>query len=425
MFLVLFASPLLLAGCGRQARTEGPDVLLVVLDAVRADHLGCYGYGRDTSPCLDSLAGTGTVFTAVQSQTSWTMPSAATILTGMSPRGHGCRAGADRVYGLDPATPTLATVLHDAGYATFGCFSSAWFSAGLGFDAGFDTFICYVNEGHQSWNVAESFRGWIDSLPREERWFAMVHLYEAHEPYSPPEPYDTMFVSGRVPWPDDSLWMVGESGEVLRPEQLASLTARYDGEIRFQDAAIGTMLAAVRSSGRADDVLVIVTADHGEEFLKHGGCSHGKTLFQEVLWIPLIASGPGIQLGAERTDLAASMDIMPTILARAGIPVPGGVEGVDLSAGPCTDRYVPSSEPKRAALVSIRRGDLVLIRDMDTGADVMYDLSADPSEACPLPPDSVLLLDLADYLAVRPGRERATAGESELDGSLRDLGYVR
>ncbi|HRY61121.1 MAG TPA: hypothetical protein P5266_02910, partial [Candidatus Fermentibacter sp.] len=90
-----------------------------------------------------------------------------------------------------------------------------------------------------------------------------------------------------------------------------------------------------------------------------------------------------------------------------------------------TDRYVPSSEPKRAALVSIRRGDLVLIRDMDTGADVMYDLSADPSEACPLPPDSVLLLDLADYLAVRPGRERATAGESELDGSLRDLGYVR
>lgn len=400
-------------------------MLLVVLDAVRADHLGCYGYSRDTSPCLDSLAGTGTVFTAARSQTSWTMPSAATILTGMSPRGHGCRAGADRIYGLDPAIPTLATVLREAGYSTFGCFSSAWFSAGLGFDAGFDTFICYENEGHQSGNVAESFRGWIDSLPPDERWFAMVHLYEAHEPYSPPAPYDTMFVSGRVPWPDDSLWMVGESGEVLRPEQLASLTARYDGEIRFQDAAVGAMLAALRSSGGADDVLVIVTADHGEEFLEHGGCSHGQTLHQEVLWIPLIAAGPGIPRGAERTDPVASMDIMPTILAGAGIPVPRGVEGIDLAAGPCTDRYIPSSEPKRAALISVRRGDLVLIWDMDTGEAVTYDLSTDPSETCPLPPDSFLLRDLADYLAVRPGQDRATAGDGEVHGSLRDLGYIR
>ena len=392
---------------------------------MRADHLGCYGYSRETSPCLDSLAETGTVFMATQAQTSWTMPSAATILTGMSPRAHGCRAGDGRVFGLDPGTPTLPRMMLDAGYTTFGCFSSAWFTAGLGFDSGFETFICYDDWGHQSDNVAESFRCWIDSLPPGERWFAMVHLYEAHEPYSPPAPYDTVFVSGRMPWPDDSLWRLDDAREILRPGQLAALTARYDGEIRFQDDAISRLLAAVRSSGRAGDVLVIVTADHGEEFLEHGGCSHGRTLYQEVLWIPLIMAGPGVPSGGVRSDLAASMDIFPTILKGASMPVPAGVEGIDLLAGPCTDRYVPSSDTKWGSMISIRRNCLKLIWDMGTGEAVTFDLSTDPSESRPMPPDSVLLDDLADYLAVRPGADQTSAGDAEVDGSLRDLGYIR
>jgi arylsulfatase A-like enzyme len=415
----------ILSSACRPVRTEGPDVLLIILDTVRPDHLGCYGYYRDTSPNMDSLAGSGTRFLNAQAQAPWTVPASASIFTGLSPRSHRAGFVVDRVCGLDPVLHTIPALMFDAGYETFGEFSIAWFGRDFGFHNGFESFRCFADEERHAFQVADDFACWIDTLPSDRRYFAMLHFYEAHAPYTPPAPFDTLFPYDSMPWPDDSVWLVSESDSILHPDQLDCLTARYDGEIRYVDDAIGRVIDALKGAGRSDEVLIVITSDHGEEFLEHGGYSHGRTLYQEVLWVPLILSGPGVPGGAEPRQPVAAMDILPTVLSRAGLPVPPEVEGIDLLAEPVFDRYIPSNEPKGPPLFCIRRSDLKLIWNPDTGEAVMYDLGSDPGEQVPLPADSTLLEDLADYLALRPLGNASAVPEDDLDRSLQGLGYIR
>jgi arylsulfatase len=398
---------------------------VIILDTVRADHLGCYGYVRATSPHLDSLAATGVTFLNAQTPAPWTVPASASIYTGLSPRVHGAGVIDGQVFGLDPELPTIPILLDDAGYTTFGEFSIAWFGNEFGFHMGFDHFRCFADADSHAMQIVDDFTAWLDSLPPDRHWFAMLHFYEAHAPYTPPAPYDTAFPFDSMPMPGETGWLVDESDSILHPEQLQSLVARYDCEIMYQDEALGMIFAALRRSGRASDTFIFVTADHGEEFLEHGGYSHGHSLFDELLHVPLIIAGPRLPEGETRVEPVSVMDILPTILALTGIEAPTGIEGVDLFADRQPDRYLPASSLKRSTMFGVLRGSLKLIWNPDTGEAVTYDLASDPAEMVPLPADSALLEDLADYLARSTVGNAAIVPRDDLDRSLQGLGYIQ
>jgi arylsulfatase A-like enzyme len=411
------------AACGRPV-PGGPNVLLVIIDTVRSDHLGCYGYSRNTTPSLDSLASRGTLFLNTMSQSPWTIPSTASIFTGLTPAVHRVGMIDGVIYGLDPALPTASTLMSDAGYATFGEFSVAWLRAEMGFDTGFDHFHCYSDHRSHCGEIVDSLAAWIDSLPAGRPWFAIIHFYEPHDPYAPHQPYDTLF-AGRTPPPfqGDSIWLLDDSERLIEPLQREALEIRYDGELRQVDDSLSRLFGFLRAGGHAGNTLVIVTADHGEEFLDHGGTGHGRTFYQEILSVPLILSGPGIPRAGKRRDLAAGIDILPTILETAGIPLPDFLEGVSL-LGPAPDRAVPASSPKDGNMVCIGRGMQRQIWDPADGSVSRFDLTTDPDELNPLPADSTMMDDLGEYRARTPLGNPAATPEGELDNSLRDLGYI-
>jgi len=171
-----------------------------------------------------------------------------------------------------------------------------------------------------------------------------------------------------------------------------------------------------------------VTADHGEEFLEHHGFGHGKTMFQEVLEIPLILSGPGIPPGSSDSTLACQLDIVPILLGLTGTPPPDGLQGIDLlSSSPDTDRYIPSSNVNSGYVpvtAAVRSGNAKVMWDTVSDAAVSFDLSVDPRETAPMPPDSTLLEAVFFYWATPPRGTPYAVERDRIQSALRDLGYI-
>lgn len=272
-------------------------VFLIIIDALRADHLGCYGYERNTSPVLDSLASSGILFSLCQAQASWTLPSVANIWTGRTVRSHRTAIRDGISYGVDQSLPTISTVLNDNGYTTLGIVNNGLLSSDFGFHNGFDNYSLhdpYVDRGSET--ITEALEWLRENEESSDPLFMAIHLFDVHAPYDPPPPYDTLFCDGS--YPDKIDWVLSEeNGEVMNPEDRDILVARYDGSIRYADDQIGRLLAGVRELNMAENSLVIITADHGEEFLDHGYVKHGPTLYQEVLHVPLIISGFNVSPG--------------------------------------------------------------------------------------------------------------------------------
>ncbi|OPL17797.1 MAG: hypothetical protein AVO35_07925 [Candidatus Aegiribacteria sp. MLS_C] len=425
---------LFLLACGDGAGTVSrPGIVVVIIDTLRADHLGCYGYERDTSPVIDSLAGEGTIWRDCQAQAPWTLPATATILTGLTPREHGTgrRNGVD--YVLDSEVPTFVTILADAGYSTFGVFNVALLSERMGFARGFDCYSCDDCGVYRAAETVDEFLRWLEERDDPEPFLAVVHIFDVHQPYDPPEPYDDMFLPG------DTLqqvyWEISEGG-IDHPEHAEHFVARYDGGIRWVDTQLGRLFAGLRSGGLADGVVVILTADHGEEFLEHGWVGHGGSFFQEVLHVPLVMSGPGIGRGREVGTTVGQMDIMPTILSLCSVEVPDGLPGTDLlgsSSG--EDRIIPASSASftgsmsgYAPLTEVRFGRMkgILTRRGSTDRYVMYDLLEDPGEQSPLRADSAMVRLLDIRMTTPMLYEPLRAGDLD-EGSrsaLEALGYI-
>lgn len=424
---MLFCLVLASATSCREYRTEGPSFLLIILDSARADHLGCYGYARNTSPTIDSLASAGTVFSSAQSQAPWTLPAVATILTGLVPQVHGVGQYRSDLYGLDERVPVLPQMMQRAGYHTFGQFCITWLGPDFGFDRGFD--MLHVRTGRALDGLidqsTEHLSDWLASIPADEQFFAVVHVFEMHNPFDPSPPWDTLFVD-----PADSAWTgtssfdVGEGNTLLHPEQARYLISQYDGEIAMADAGIGRLLAMLRNSGRGVETVVIVVADHGEEFAERGGYDHGHTLYQEMLHVPLVFAGPGIAAGEVRTEIVGQFDITPTVLALAGARMPQLLNGIDLFSGLMPDRVIPSGATREGLLCCVRLGNTKLLLDSDAGSMVTYDLAADPGETSPLPSDSVLADSLMKYVTMKPVGNRAIVLDEDAARVLRDLGYI-
>jgi arylsulfatase A-like enzyme len=341
---VLAALPLLAAalpslGCG------GPpggrlSVLLITIDTLRADHLGCYGYARGTSPHIDRLAAQGVRFSRVTTSLPRTTQSIASILTGRYPKNHGARG----LFSTLPATnSTLAEILRGEGYRTGAVVSNMFLAPGRGFDQGFEAYDDPEGryDGDSAPAVTAAAVEWLRRLPARAPYFLWVHYLDPHWTYEPAPPYDSEFdpgYEGRFGLYDDLRAGRLSKGEVifrnrLPPRQVRHVVALYDGEIAGVDAALGPLLDAVEA--RHEPLLVVLTSDHGESLGEHGyHFAHGEYLYEDSLHVPLLLRLDGrIPAGSTSEALAQNIDVAPTILAILGVPGLQGSDGRPLLVG--------------------------------------------------------------------------------------------
>ncbi len=362
---VVTVLPLALVAVGARERQRFPspvaapsataarnNVVVIMLDTVRADHLSCYGYARPTTPHLDALVRQGVLFEQAIAPTSWTLPALASVLTGLLPHQH----GADWNEAMATQPLTLAEILKAQGYETAAFNANQEFGlAGWGLDQGFDVYV----DAH-AWlrhNLAATFIGQslyqtlfqefvgfneFDHLDAEQinrrvlDWYAQrsrrpyflfINYMDAHRPYVPPAPYDRRF--GRIPKP--TLWHVSASlhdghwRRPVTPAERQDIISGYDNSLNYLDAQIARLLEVLRAPPEGARTFVIVAGDHGEGFGEHGTYDHGWDLYREVLHVPLLVNGPGIPAGRRIASMAELREIFPTVLefalGKVGKPV--------------------------------------------------------------------------------------------------------
>jgi len=355
---LIVASAFTLAQCGRSP--PRPNVLIVSIDTLRADHLGCYGYApyaQPVSPHLDELAKSGLVFERCTTARGQTAPSLGSLMTGLFPSHHGV---IDNFFSFRPGTRSLAQELMAAGYDAYAFASyvpgSRDGKATLGIPA---DHVEIERAIHPDWAMSrlddEAEHRFTEFVRRRDGaarpFFTWVHFYDVHQPYTPPPPFDTIFTGdyrGPLRLPQEiasqeerERYFTQRIERVMDERMLARapidrddakyLVGLYDGGVRETDERIGRMLDALQQAGLRDDTLVIVTADHGEELGQHNSFwFHGNSVHQPVLHIPLIVSGPGVRSG--RTDaLVQNVDVMPTLLDFLGAPPPVATDGVSFA----------------------------------------------------------------------------------------------
>ncbi|MGH9464339.1 MAG: sulfatase, partial [Thermoanaerobaculia bacterium] len=340
----LALAALLAAGCDRPAR-EG-NLLLVTLDTVRADRLGAYGYAPATTPNLDRLAAEGVRFAQAQAAAPLTLPSHATILTGQLPPGHGLRQNGAPVAG--PGLATLAGHLAAAGYRTGAFVGSFVLDHRFGLSQGFDVYDDEVERDVSMTAGLEAERPGGEVVDRALAWlaeddgrpfFAWVHLYDAHAPYAPPEPF--------------------AAAHPGRP---------YDGEIAAVDAEVGRLLEQLQTQRLTEQTVFAVASDHGEALGEHGEPTHGVLLYEGSLRVPLILSASGIlPAGWVVEEPVGLVDLAPTLATLVGHPWSAGGDGRDLSTAlrarnepPRADLYAETEYPTLfgwSGLAALRRGE--------------------------------------------------------------------
>jgi arylsulfatase A-like enzyme len=319
-----------------------PNLLFVSLDTLRADHLGCYGYERDTSPGLDALAADAVRFERCVSVGPYTLPTHATLFTGLFPRAHGAVGTNDR---LDSSRLAyLPRVLADAGYVSAAFTGGGFLSPDFGLAAGFDRFGVVdpllkvkIDEAANPRAAADRRRNSLGAAAewvaehREQPWFLFVHSYVAHE-YEPEledfqlfdtEPRDRAWTGPLRPHLKPGSWI----DDPPRQGDLRHIINLYDATVHFADRQLGVFLDGLRDQGLLEDTLIVVTSDHGEEFFEHGGLRHSVSVYDEMLHVPLIVAAPGLPAGRVVSEPVSQVDIFPTLLELLGLPVPEDLDG--------------------------------------------------------------------------------------------------
>jgi arylsulfatase A-like enzyme len=430
-------------------------VLFVIVDTLRADALPAYGGEKLETPALDRLAAEGTVLRAF-AQASWTKPSIASILTSLYPSSHGAVHKPSR---LPDSVDTLAEIVSAFGYTAGGIVTNINLAPSFNFQQGFGEYHYLVPDylfgvadstsrlllyeiarriearisggvrPGQAYQPADRVNAraleWLDRHG-QERFFLLLHYMEPHDPYFAHPDDGRAIARATTPHPD--------------PEQRDEMLRRYRGEIESLDRHLGALFEELEARGLWNDTLVVLTSDHGEEFLDHGGFWHGLTLYDEQIAIPLIFRWPdGPRPAAARWDLQVrSIDIAPTLLAYLGAPIPPGMQGDDLLAEPPRERAVFAEEDHEGNLLTAVRGaGWKLIRANPNNprglAELeLYRLSEDPAEQHNHAGDEAARVRrlLADLDALeRMADAQARRGEvADIDRRecerLRALGYV-
>ena len=468
-------------------------VLLVSIDTLRPDHLGLYGYSRFTSPVLDDVARQGIVFEDASSTSPWTLPAHASMLTGLHPVGHGVVSMKTK---LGEEVPTLARTLGDAGFRSAAVVNSTWLkreSYGLTRDFERYLFVADVPDRRSpnTW-VTDQALEWLDEAEAspEERHFIFVHYYDVHSDYASEPAYEELFtrpydgaVDGtgwqltRANLDDaylalchddfdprkctfgsaDSPWVVDESVSRLElgERDVQHLIDLYDAGIRQLDTELGRLFRGLRALGLEDETLLVITSDHGEEFMEHGRVDHFLPTWQEVLRVPLLLRGPGLPVGLRVESPVSLVDLAPTILGQVGVPAPAPLDGLDLAplweAEEDTARAVQSVFEERflygeaaggltydlvvrgyfPVYRSVRRGRHKLVYESGGGTWKLYDLTVDPGEtqdrSAELPEVAAALREEMQgrYERFTPDELDAPELTPEDRARLRELGYVQ
>jgi arylsulfatase A-like enzyme len=433
----------------RQPADAGPNILILLVDTLRADRLGVYGAAPSPSPALDAFAARGLVFDVMVAQTSWTMPAVASIFTGLHPRSHGAVGpdahDADHHPGgtlLPDAVVTLAEVAQQAGVTTFAVSSNLIVSRATNLAQGFETFV-ELPFDRKARNYAPASavnREFLDWMHQAKglRFLAYLHYMEPHGPYAPPLPLRPAVPPGirsdlAAGWVQDFARNF-DRGQVGPPSpvEVEHLRRLYDGDVRSWDDAFAPLLRALGEQGLLDRTVVVVVADHGEEFLEHGKLTHGAHLYEETVRIPLVIVGPGIPAG-RRQDQAQQIDLLPTVAALLGTSPPPGLSGRDLlathDAGDVVSEIVSGfgDDGAGAGTVALRTPRWKLIRP--PGAPVeLYDLAADPGERSNVTANAAettaLGARLDRWASGAPQPPRTASSDPGLRDRLRRLGYV-
>ena len=363
-----------LPGCSREpAQSMRPNALVVLVDALRADHLGAYGYGRATSPQIDALVAEGMLFERAYAQSPWTKPSIPTLFTSLYPIQHGVyegetpgSAGFLESDVLPDELTTLAELFRSAGYRTAAFVNNAHLLPAQGFAQGFDL---YDHGNLDAAEIARRFLAWLDAEPGRP-FYAYLHYLDAHWPFQPKPPFAERFAP---PGSYDGVFAqeswrglrdrINDGGVALTGRDRDELVARHDGAVAQVDAAIGELLAELRRRGVLDTTFVVLTADHGEELFDHGQVGHGGTLYDEVLHVPLVLRPPGGAKGERIAEPARLLDVFPTLAGAAGIPAPKGLEGRNLLAPDGSEpELVAETRHKRTYRAALRAGDWKYVR---------------------------------------------------------------
>jgi arylsulfatase A-like enzyme len=309
------------------------NVVIVVVDTLRQDHLECYGYERQTAPEICRLASGGVILDGI-SPSSWTKPATASILTGLHPITHQAIERNDR---LPNRVRTLAEILSDQGYTTLAVSGNGWVSERFGFAQGFDQFFQVTRRHGRPSNAEEINDALLPELADlKPPYFLYVHYVDPHAPYDPPYSWTKAPLAEhlveRAPVTNQDLQM--QAFTRRDPQLMQDSIDLYDGEVRAADERIGEMWKRLESLGLTDSTLLIVTSDHGEEFEEHGRVGHGMSLYREVIRVPLVFHSPGIWPDGLVLGRASLMDLVPTVLDFLGyigeISKGDGVDGVSL-----------------------------------------------------------------------------------------------
>ncbi len=336
--MVLIA--LLLSCWGEPTPKPPPDIVLVVVDTLRADHLGVYGHSRPTSPRMDALAQEGTWFHRAYAQSGWTLPSFTSLLSGTYPHQHRVgRAPFDRsAFGrLGADAVTLPEVLAGSGYATAAWMNNTFLAPEFGLQQGFSTYDYQGSTNALHRSGEETVDGALQWLSvQTQPAFVLVHLMEPHMDYAPPESTRGRFTSDRtltIPVPYSVSEQIGGRGaaEIPSAEAQEDIRRVYDEEILAADMAVGRLVDGIKAAGRWENTTLIITSDHGEEFWDHGGFEHGHTLLGELTRVPLIVSGRGPRVGRVDT-VVEHVDLFQAMVHQAGLQRPEGTVGEDLFA---------------------------------------------------------------------------------------------
>jgi arylsulfatase A-like enzyme len=438
-------------------RGDHPNVILVSIDALRPDHLSCYGYPLPTSPAIDELAGQGVLFGNACCQAPSSTPSHASMLTGLYPAVHGALSNGNL---LSDEVLTVQEIFRDADYETGAFITNPWISSEFGFSQGFDIFVedgilqsaahydmCQFASNLWLFEAWDKIRARDLSFVRALRWirrhegrtfFLFLHLLDPHAPYDPPDGYTTPFLP-------------------VGADRVARTVAAYDGEIRFADEKIGSLVEEIKALGLWENTLICLTSDHGESMGEHDSRFGHGTLYETNLRVPLILVYPGI-LTAGRTisSPVESVDIVPTFLRLAGVEVPEELDGMDLSplVVPMKERRKGGEDPdsvesgmgahhpglrpvfaQKVREYAIRRGDWKIAWNEPENLVELYNLSLDPLERKNIAVERRdVIQELLPILSgwVEEGNSRARESlerTGELDAvtreRLRALGYLQ
>ncbi len=415
------------------------NVLLYVVDSLRADRLGVYGHDRDVSPNLDRFAQRATVFETAISQSSWTRASMASVMTGLWPLAHDTNGRADV---LAAEALTLAEMLNERGYETMAIAQNPNVFAQFGFDQGFEIFTELLNKDAS--DALAEIRGWLDSRDPERPFFLWAHTIDPHTPYTAPgdhlrrydEPAHGDLDMDKPP----SKSRVGRMSAEELDRTVSHVLARYDAEIYFSDLIFGELVELLEERQLLDETLLIFVSDHGEEFLDHGKWEHGRDLHFSSLEVPLVIRAPGQERGTRVESTVQQIDLLPTIVDFTGLEPVDGLVGRSLMPYLGTGIEEDLSSPIYSYLhldgrpfASVFDGDWKLIeRYPEEGLVVsqLFDLREDPEEALNRALDRPILtrylsLQLEARLAMG---KRLTTHEAEMDeemvNALKALGYL-